>query len=65
MKQETMCGWCDLDYLDIDLHNQNTHYTTALQDCGTCKKFENITMNATPTKIGFCSWCWSSIKAHA
>jgi hypothetical protein len=64
MKKETMCGWCDLDYLDIDLHNKNTH-TTALQHCGTCNKFDSTWANPTPTRLGFCSWCWSAIKVNA
>jgi hypothetical protein len=45
--------------------DENPVIKTALQDCGTCKKFENITMNATPTRLGFCSWCWSLIKVNA
>lgn len=45
--------------------NDNPVIETALQDCGTCKKFENITMNATPTRLGFCSWCWSVMTKEA
>ena len=65
MKTETVCNLCNSSHLDIELHIKDTHYTTSLQHCGTCNKKHSSWENPTPTRQGYCSWCWSSIKVNA
>ena len=45
--------------------DDNPVIKTALQHCGTCNKFESTWANPALTRLGFCSWCWSSIKVNA
>jgi hypothetical protein len=37
---------------------------TELQHCG-CDKSKSIWENPTPTRQGYCSWCWMTIKVSA